>query len=633
MIGAVAIPQAPARALTLLGAAWAGYVILLVQVPRWTPPDPLLPNAAARLGYDVTMAYAVILGWTVIAAATAWLNALPRYVPPMPAAAIRPVPALQKWAERLVVVLAVLALYWPPAIARFGPHVEDPYFLAALWRSWNGQIPYVDFEYLYGPLTLYPALAWMQVTGFSATAYYTVYTILAAAFFLGLTVLLQAYLPRMRDRLLAFALLVPMVADFLLGMNFIPWRYAAGGGVILLLAAQPRSVGHVALAGAVAGLGLAYSAEYGLAAMLSGIGIFLILLFEPGRGRVLSLAGLFVTVAAATGWGVGFGLTGAEFGAYLASARHVTATAGTLGLGQFAFDWTLNSLALFLLLALAVITGGLGLARLGKVSACEGDLHLTGAVAFTLITLRIALQRVDFLHLAIPFVPLMLILLLNRPRALFPAPQRFGTLAVLAMVLAASTQALGHLPTARWVAMSNLRGAAHVIAGRPVAGAFPSRGPGTEAERYAVRPQIIALADRLSAPDLADRPVLFYGNLWKDAAASGTPPVGYSFYDILYSDARVPLADTLRDRPATLVVIGADTWAQLQSGHMPKIERGHLNGLQHIAARTSSVHFEQTLLEDDVEYTLWKDALGQHLLDNYQPRETIEDLVILEHRP
>lgn len=630
----VHLTRAPARALTLLGGTWTGYVVLLGLVPGWVPPDPALPNAAARLGYDISLAYVTLLGWSVIAAGLAWLNAADLTIPaPRAMGAAYRIPALQKWAERAVVALAILVLYWPPAAARFGPHVEDPYFLAALWRAWNGQTPYVDFEYLYGPLTLYPALAWMRLTGFSATAYYAVYAALQLVFFVGLATLLQAYLPRARDRYLAFALLLPMVADFLLGMNFIAWRYAAAGGVILLIAARPRQVMPAAMAGAVAGVGIAYSYEYGIAAVLSGIGMYLVLLFERDRGRILACAGAFVFGALAMAILAGFALTGADLGAYVASTRHVAGTASTLGLGQFALSWTLNSLSLFLLLSVVVVTGGLGLRRLGRMPASEGDLHLAGAAAFALIALRIAFQRVDFLHLAIPFVPLMLVLLLDRPRRLFPTPDGFRAVALAVMVVAAGTQIIGHLPSARWVVISNLRGVLHEVSGRPVAGAFPSRGAATEAERFAARPDVVALAARLSAPDAAGRGVMFYGNLWKLAAASGTVPVGYSFYDILYSDARFPLADTVRQAPDTIVVMQAPTWAHLQSGKDPGAEPSRLNGLQRIAARVSSVHFEQTALEDDVEYRMWRDSLGESLVQTHRAFDTIDGLVLLERRP
>ena len=45
---------------------WAGYVGLLAIVPWQFPPDPDLPNVAARLGYNIEIAYILIAGWTVI---------------------------------------------------------------------------------------------------------------------------------------------------------------------------------------------------------------------------------------------------------------------------------------------------------------------------------------------------------------------------------------------------------------------------------------------------------------------------------------------------------------------------------------------------------------------------------------
>ena len=54
-----------ARDLAILVFALAGYVIGLAYIPWAFPPDPALPNVAARLGYSISLAHLTIVAWSI----------------------------------------------------------------------------------------------------------------------------------------------------------------------------------------------------------------------------------------------------------------------------------------------------------------------------------------------------------------------------------------------------------------------------------------------------------------------------------------------------------------------------------------------------------------------------------------
>lgn len=629
--------MAASRALLVAGLAWLILLPLLPIVPQLLPPDPSLPNVAAMLGYNVGLAYPLVIGWAVLVAlaAAALMRgaALPTAPAPAPEQAVPGPGAVRVWAERILVAGMAGLFAYPPALARFAPHIEDTYFHTVLWRMACGEVPYRDFEFVYGPLMIYPVNAWLGFFGFSMTGYFAFYALTQIAFYLVLVAILQRQIPQAGRRFLAFVLLLPFVFDFILGLNWIAWRYFAAVLVLLLLAGGPRSIARTLGAGAIIGVGVAYSWEYGIAALCTGLAIQMALLFEPGRGRILALAVLQAATALAVAALLIFWATGGAPGDWVEATLVVARAANALGLGQFAFRWTLHSAALFALLALLAVAIGAGLARVGRVAASEGDLQLVGAAVFLAVALKVALQRVDFLHLAVPFVPLLLVLLIGKPTRLLALPGAARSVALVLVAVAAIAQAIGHAPLGLLVAKGSARGLYHELTGRPKVGPFPSRLPGTEAERSKADPAMLALAARLAAPDLADRPVLFYGPLWDSAPRVGVCPVGYSFYDLLYSDARAPLAATARNLPGLIVAIEAKDHAYLLGTAPPEAPPAPPTGLRALAAWTSSVHFSQSPLENGIEAEMWRSALGDLLVQDFQVLDEVDGIVLLERKP
>ena len=612
--------------------AWAGFVLILGIVPWLFAPESGLPNTASMQGYNIGLAYLLTAGWTLCIVLMFWIYGDIEHLdtitsPPSPGHTKK-----IKLAEVLIVGSAVTLFYWPAALARFGPHVEDSYFLATLWRMACGEIPYTDFEFLYGPAMIHLPGWWLTVTGFSMKSYYTVLMLLQVAFFVTLVFILQKYTARFWLRLLAFLVLLPFFLDILFGLNWIPWRHFSVVLVILVLARNPHARSAAVIAAIIAGLAAAYSYEYGIAALLSGLAILITLLFESNRLPIVLNMLLLPLVAIAVWALTTFAMTGFNFSAYISSTLHIAETASELGLGQFAFHWTIHSLALFFLLASLAVIGGRGLRHLGRVAVSEGDLHLIGAAVFALVSLKIAFQRVDHVHLIVPFIPLILMLALNQPRRLLVTSRALRNTMLSAIVIVSITHAIGNVPLGRLVTFGIARGLLHEATDRPVVGQIDSRYLAAHGERSESKSEIIDIAARLNAPDLRDKPVLFYGGIWSRGVEAGICPAGYSFYDLLYSDARKPLVNTARTTSDLIVVMRQRDYGRLFSGAEPNSPTRKPNILERAARITSSVHFTETRLETDIEYDMWKLQLGDELTRTYQFKERFADVVLLEQK-
>ncbi|WP_171208268.1 MULTISPECIES: hypothetical protein [unclassified Ruegeria] len=616
--------RAPIQLILALGSL-AILIGMLAVGPRLLPPDPTLPNVAAMQGYNIGLAWILIFVWAVL---VILLTSLPAQTHAVEAQATqRPVSLVQAWVERLVVTLPLFVFYWPSAIARFGPHIEDSYFIAALHRISCGQIPYQDFEFLYGPLMLIPA-AMLIGDGFSPLGYYWIYLGLQAALLIIVMAVLQRLIPQTGKRWLVFVLLLPFWVDVLLGLNWIAWRYLPAILAIVLVAHAPRKPSMLALVAVLLGIGAGYSHEYAIAGLVAAIAILVLDGWDQPRALALRILGLIALTIVIWLLVVSWAL-GGTLAPYFTQTLQVMSRASAEGLGQFSFAWSLHSLALFGLLAAACVAAGSGVRRLAGTHATEGDLMLMGSGVFAVITLKIALQRADFLHLAVPFVPLILVWLAGQPTALFRVSLPLRRFGVAMIALAACAQLAGHAPLGRWVLFSNLRGLFHEVTGRDTAGAIEARGPSTQAFRTKAQPARVDLADRLAAPDLAGRPVIFYGNLWKMAAETGTCPAGYSFYDILYTDPFNPLSQTARAE-GTIIVARADDLADLtaETGTEPKAQLAKSGLLPWIIGDVAS----QSKLENQIEFRMWQQALGADLVEDFEMFDQSGPYVLMEQK-
>ncbi|HKK29915.1 MAG TPA: hypothetical protein VKA18_05910 [Alphaproteobacteria bacterium] len=521
-------------------------------------------------------------------------------------------------------------LYWPAATARFGMHIEDTYFLSALWRMACGQEPYADFEFLYGPLMVGLADRWMSADGFSATAYYTYYMAVQVAFYVTLIWILQRYIQSKWWRYLSFAIVFIFTFDILFGLNWIAARYFGVVLAILLVAASPNSIARALGVGSVIGLQAAMSYEYGIAALVAALAMYGVLLFYRDRGRAVVCAATALTAATAVWALVSFALLGPGFGAYLEATLHISTVSSALGLGQFAFYWSVHTLALFLFLSCIIALFSGSLRQLGRRPVTEGDLQLIGGCVFLVIGLRISLQRADFLHFAVAFVPLILMWLLGQPRSLLAFWPRLRGVAMGAILIATIAHAAGYTHYGAGILFAQARGISHEIKGLATVGEMASRVPSIHEERSKADPRIAGLAARLAAPDLVDRPVLFYQSSWDMAVSTGVCPKGYAFYDILYGDALYPHFRTAQENPDLIVVMEEKDYERLLAGPPVQAESPALQGRVRVLNWLNSSHYRQGWYENEVESRMWQEALGNELMQAFRVRERLDRVLLLE---
>lgn len=617
----------------LAGSVWAAFIAGLLVFPMLYPPDPGLPNAAAALGYNIPAAYLTFLG--IAGFAGLWIAylgpTLASMAPPSPDP--EESPAWLLWVERIGLLSIIPLVFWPPAMARFGPHIEADYAIHALWRIACGQAPYTDFEFLYGPLLIGLAQAWTALSGFSMLSYYSFYMLLQVLMFGAVLLVLQAHIRTPWQRYLALLLLLPFLFDTLAGLNTMPWRYFLVPLMILAIAARPASLAQGLMAGGMIGVQAALSYEYGIAALLVALALYGVQLFYPDRRNALAAGAVAVVGGIAIWAGLAWLSTGTGFADYLASTVEVSVRSSELGLAQFAFHWTGHSLALFLVMCCGMVLFSGSLRYLGRKPLAAGDLHLIGAMVFAVIVFRFTLQRADYSHMIIPFVPLFLAVLLNQPRSLLGSSTVLRQIMLAGIVVAAVAHGAGHSFLGKGMLQIQARGILQELREAPTVGAYPSRRPGIQSERSHSSPDLIELAALLATPALAQRSVLFYGSAWDWPAHVGVCPTGYSFYDRLYASRLHPHLRSVEENPSLLVVIPSDVYQQLKAGETPKAELQQFKDIRKSLGWLTSPHYSQEEFEKRAEFEQWRESLGSTLVERFRPLTGTGSYTVLERPP
>ncbi len=615
---------------------WLGYIVLLLVLPASYPPDPTLPNVAARSGYNTGLAYFLIAGWSVFgllffmviphqseASGSDNPGQLSNY----------PVRPTQAWLEALVVGTLTTLLYWPAFLARFGNYIEDTYFMNVLARMQCGQLPYQDFEFLYGPLMIYPAHLWINLFGFSMQSYYSLIVFLQVTFFILLLRLFQHHIHNFRDRFIAFVLFAPFVFDTLLGMNYIGWRLIPTILAILIVSARPNSVFKSAIAGALVGIQLAYSYEFGIIALIAISLLYVACYLGPKKSPVVFPALVFILTTAVIGFVITYALTGETLKDYLSATAYTLQYAKNTGIGNFRYYWTVNTLSLFGLLSIAVAVTGLGLRKLRHETMLYGDRLLLVALLFTLGSLRIAIQRADLWHVTLSFLPLILAFLWPTQKNIFTVKRSTQSMIVIVIAVASLTRLFGLLPTASYFGEGLILGAKNVLLEQ---GAGQSK---VTARTYSVQSELVqpdidtvSLANYLARPVRADRPVIFYSKLWRLAIHAGVCSAGYSFYKSMYTDGYKPMTEYLQGHHNTLVVVDEKAYGYLYENLQPRTAPAELSIVKKLASWLSSVHYQQKFDAKAVTREIWKRNLGDYLVENYQRAEQFGELIILERR-
>ena len=628
-----------------------GYIGLLIIVPTAFAPDATLPNVASRFGYNTQVAYLVIAIWSLVGlgvfayigrpalpdAGRSRAGTDPLHAPSIPSGYLLRSP----WLECLVVGALTALLYWPPFLVRYGTYIEDTYFVNALWRMQCGQLPYRDFEFLYGPLMLYPSHYWMKLVGYSLQNYYWLVAVLQGAAMAFSLRLFQSQIPDFRTRWVAFVLFAAFIFDTLLGFNYIAWRILLIVVALAIAAREPtKTLGLIS--GSLIGAQLAYSFDYGIVAFIALAAVYVSSALNASKSRWLNRPAvetlvIFIVTTCATSLIVSLWLTGDTFYDFTSSISHALLYASAKGLGNFRFYWTVNSIALFGLLAFAIIAVGGGLPYVRRQTLTPGDRFLLGALLFAVGGLKIAIQRADVWHITLPFIPLVAALLWRSPKNVFTIDKSGERIVWTLLIVAAVTRCIGLLPTASYFISGVAQGARdHISATKPLS---ETRTVPAHFRRYSLQselsrpdPDIAALARYLADPVRLDRPVLFYGDLWGLGASAGVCPAGYSFYKLMYTDEFRPTIKELERRKNTLVVMEARTYQQLLGGKPPTSDSAPLTVTKQLASWLSSTHYGQKLPEEQVRFSIWKRNVGDYLLRNYQRGEMIGDMIVLERK-
>jgi len=636
------------RGIALTATVLLGYVVALVWIPALVPPVAGVASAAAVEGYSNPAAYRGAMIWSLAVLlllayiGRRWKEPAPQESGASMTGAAAPGGSVPLWARPVGGAVAVgvlfLLAYFPPVLSRSGPFVEDSLMLSVLHRMAAGQIPYTDFEFLYGPLLIYPAHWWMQVFGYSMGSYYGFYSLVqAVGFGLLAWVLLRLWRSAPAKGWLSLLVLTPFFLDTLLGINWFGVRRLIPLLLLVAAAQDTHSPKRVVGLGVGAGLLLAYSHDYAVGTLLALAALFAVVAFSE-RSVATLVRGAVVGGLAVLTWGAAtYALLGPAQVDYILTTRELV---GRFSLGEagFRFYWTLGSLALFALLSGALVAVGSQLSRIGRWRLSSGDRLLLLATVYALILLKAGLNRADVFHITPPFLGLAFAALLPLPRSTFRLGSSGRRVAVVAAVVASLCTLVGNLPGGSYLAQGEIAGLRAWIQATP-------RGPAadTRTRTYTIMDEQIdpdapwqELASFLAQPQRSDRPVYFYGRLYALDKIVGVEKRQYMNDDFMYSDERGEGERRfLEDNPTALVLISEGQWRRVRdpaSGDPVEEYAAFLEptATKRLVGVLSSVHFRGVPAELSAREERWTRTVGRYLIEaGYRSIAQFDDIQVL----
>ena len=614
-------------------ALWfAGAAVLFAIAPAFpaiTLPLPGLTTTAAGIGFS--FAYVAFAAWTF---SLAFLISL---IP----ARIRQ-RAVSEWgdpldnpiriaAEHLVLIVFLLLMYWPAALARYAPQGSEAHFLNVLWRMACGDAPYAAFELQHGPAYIGLLRGWIDLSAVTAQHYFEAYLIAQLLVFVGFLALLQHYIQAPLRRYVIVVITLPFLLDPRLALDQTAWQYILIVPILLVISANPASLVRAAIAGTLCAFQLTLSAETGLAAVLAALSTYMVCGFARRRLPVALCASLMVVAACGLWIGLTKAMLGPDMANYLASVGAGFEFSFSPSEARSLFSWNVHTAALLFVLGAALFCCRGALHRISPTLPYPGDLQLAGAIVFAVLMLRTGLQTPDYRAFAIPFVPMILMLLLDGPRHLLVGSRRIKHLATIAAALAAGMHLAGIIYEGGGILKSQARGIADGITGEPqVAGAF---GPyGFHSERTHPLPWLGDLQKRLQQPDLAGRPAVFYGDLWYLPAFAGTCQVTYAWTESPIQDRTQPMRQTLNQYDEPVVVIRSADLQQLASGTSPPAVSLPASGLQRLLEIAVLPDQTDVMRQSRDKGRAWVAVLGRDLGRTYSAVDRVGDIVILKKR-
>lgn len=392
-------------ALTTAIAGLAALCFGVFVAPYLIPSSSPLLSASSLSGFNNTVAYAayVVFSCATAAALVRWSRPSSRSLPIAVDGPLFLTPPL----EVVAVIGAQAALFAVVQVVKGFVLAEALYFEDAAYRVTAGAVPFVDFNFFYGPLMLYPTVLLARI-GSVETAYAIAYI---ATWVAGLYFLYCVIGQFVQDRwartvwfgFFAFGLFSPI-----LGLNYTFMRFT-----LPLLAVMAAWRAHLsasgsqhAVAAALMALALLCSPDMGLVAA-AGVGIVGLCAAwatpAAARGRVLVQFGLVGGAALLVSAGALLlidGTTG-PLVAYLRPIATFSAGAWNTPIDPSLPVLTLLGLTLFVLVRLA------GAWRRGDIVG-HAPL-LAGYVAVLLAMQRASFGKADVIHVAYSGLPIFIV--------------------------------------------------------------------------------------------------------------------------------------------------------------------------------------------------------------------------------
>ncbi|WP_170765250.1 hypothetical protein [Ruegeria lacuscaerulensis] len=612
---------------------------LIVWLPQAFGHAPGVISTAQAEGYNNRIAHITTVLWIFFTVTGVWvLSRGAEFSPRSPAQSA----SKSGWAATLLlpllVFIAIVFAYFPPALAPSGPFFEESIHLTALHRMLGGDVPYQDFEFLYGPLMLYPAYWWTKLTSFSLVSFYTYVMILELLVMLALLIPIQTYISSFWARLGAFLLLSSLYFNTMLGPNQNGLRKLAGVLILISVAHRPFHTGLCVLHGIALGLLLSYSQDFGAATAIGIFAIYASIFAKLRDWRAITALLLTAGISFVIWVGCLWLLLGPAVGDYFSVVRYLT---GQFDAGEaaFRFYWTASGLAVFALVLIAIWLTGSALSRNWIDTPGPSDLLIIGALAYAAILLKSGLSRADQWHLVPSVLPIAFCLILPLRASYAPIANSLRGLGIALTLILALTYTFGQFTIARYVFRDGLLANYQAMISGQLARPdtiVNSVQQNLLREKSDPDENIVELSRFLSEPPQRGKPVFAYDRLWSLPAKLGVSKVGFLTDNYIYGDERGQLLrQMLNENPDVLVVIDRESydWMSSTPDDAPPppgnhwVSRGKYGELR---AMLASVHVPAVPLEAMQMRTRWRRLVGNYLMGNYAPIFSNDRFVLLE---
>ncbi len=257
-------------------------------LPYWFPPREFAVGASFEVGFNNGLSYAAYLA-LVFLLVLAVARIFPKPNHGLRLSSLEDTPLFGRWLFAAVILFHVMlftAVYAYKGRFVFG---ESLYFQSLLHRMMQGEIPYIDFSFYYGPMMLYPAFWLTRVFGLDAGyAIWFVTTYVAGLWFLYKV--LGICVTNGRDRALWFVFLALGLFNPITGINVTMTRYLFPSLVFLAVTRYLRlgSRRHGLVAVVSLAAALTYSFEVAALSLLATILICLAHMLKPQAWIALS---------------------------------------------------------------------------------------------------------------------------------------------------------------------------------------------------------------------------------------------------------------------------------------------------------------------------------------------------------